>query len=559
MKPGRRAALGRGVRIVLALVLGALVSCGAASCGGRPGPAADPLALVRSDRRIAELLEPCVHNGFYDRDLSDPVPYLIEKLERGRPEPLKRAKEELGQLGERSVEALTRFFDRNYADAMRAPYAENAVDAAAFSRTDAAHELLLRAFLHPHESLRSKALDGLRQQARPGDFDLLRDRLPGETGQMRRAIVGALFAIDAARAESLFLDWIARGEERALWALAGANFPVSRREDSARRSAELFAQLEPPLAVQLAASAARTGDGPALGYLRSELQGEDLSRRVAAVTAAGAAGLADELEKPLLEDPSDEVRALAAGWIAAAGELVGARATWLRSALDDQSLVVQGEALRLLCKSGDEEALVRALAQLQGETGFLQNALQALREPVKRDRALAVRAFERLQERHRLEEHRPVQQRTATFKAIGLLPLREAAVFLRTLGVAAEGQRIESLRAHEWLMIQGANTGQEGRRFLYEELPREDDPLRRLDLLDAVGSNRDELARSALLAFVEDGARTPYERLFGASLAAKVGPSWEVAPRLKRACYGMQDASEIEARVALQCLLWFWY
>ena len=147
----------------------------------------------------------------------------------------------------------------------------------------------------------------------------------------------------------------------------------------------------------------------------------------------------------------------------------------------------------------------------------------------------------------------------STYKAIGLLPLRAAAAFLRRVGIGAGGEKIESLRAHEWLMIQASNTGPEGRAFLREELASEDDPLRRLDLIDAIGSARDDLARSALLALVEGEARNPYELLFAAGCLVKVGPSWEVAAPLKRVSYGLQKSTELEARVALQCLLWLWY
>jgi hypothetical protein len=130
---------------------------------------------------------------------------------------------------------------------------------------------------------------------------------------------------------------------------------------------------------------------------------------------------------------------------------------------------------------------------------------------------------------------------------------------LHRVGVEAGEEHLESLRAHDWLMIQAANTDVAGRRFLADALPLETDPLRRLDLIDAVGSARDELARTVLLELVEQGSRSPYERLFAASCVIKVGPSWEVAPRLKRVAFSMQGPGESDARVGLQCLLWQWY
>ncbi|NOT28844.1 MAG: hypothetical protein HOP15_00175, partial [Planctomycetes bacterium] len=172
---------------------------------------------------------------------------------------------------------------------------------------------------------------------------------------------------------------------------------------------------------------------------------------------------------------------------------------------------------------------------------------------------LARAALARLFQRHALEEHRPIQQRTATFKAIGQMPLREAAEFLHRTGVEAGAEELESLRAHDWLIIQAANTGLEGRTYLAEALDEEPDALRRIDLIDALGTARDDLARTALLRLVEFDARAPLERLFAAKVLIRVGPSWEIAPRLKRVALAMLGPEDAEARAALQCLLWQWY
>ncbi|MSR61873.1 MAG: hypothetical protein EXS08_05455 [Planctomycetes bacterium] len=542
----------------LALAAGTLL-LGECSCAqAAPVVVPEPAALLREDRRVGELLVGGARSGFYDRDLSDPVPLLLEKLERARPDPLKRAKEELGLLGERAFPLLENAFHSYYTDMMRSPFLENTVDALAFSTTDDAHELLLEALQHPQESVRSKALDGLGRQARPADFDILTSRLGIETRELRRQSVAALFRADAARAEALFLDYLVSGEQRELWITAVPRLAQTHSVETARRCAELFPTLEPLLGVHLAAAAAQLGEGAALDFLRGELRSEDLQRRMAAVNAIQRAGRVGELRHSLLEDPSAELRAICAAALAAQ-ELDDERRTWLRSALNDGSPVVQAEALKGLCAHGDPEGLARALVQLDGEPGEMQPALQALRAPLRTQAGLARTVYERLLQRHALEEHRPVQQRTATFKAMGQVPLREAAEFLHRIGVEAGAEKIESLRAHDWLMIQAANTASAGRGYLAERLLEERDPLLRLDLVDAVGSARDELARATLGAVAEDPANAPLERLFAASAWIKVGPSWEVAPRLKRVAYSMQGQAEAEARAALQCLLWMWY
>lgn len=542
----------------LGLLAGGL-AWASAGCRGEstsvPAAASDALA---EDRRLVELLGACVRSEFYDRDLSDLVPVLVEKLERGRPDPLKRAKEELGALGARSMQDLASAFHASYSDPARSPFLENALDALAFNATDESHELQLTALQHPQESVRSKALDGLLRSARPADFGLLAERLPIETQELRRQSVAVLFQADRTQAEELMLGYFERGEARDLWAHAAPPLAETERETAGARCAALFGGLDPKLAPYLAAGAARHGHAPALHFLREELVSADGQRRLTATHALDRAGLLDELGSILLQEESPELRAIAA---TALGRepLTPQRREWLRVALDDADETVQAAALMALCAQDDEEGLARALAQLDGHAGQLQAALLALREPLQRSPTLARTAFERLLQRHALEEHRPLAQRAATFKALGQMPLVEAARFLHELGRDAGEERIESLRAHDWLMIQASNTGLAGRSWLGEVLRQEEDPLRRIDLIDAVGSHRDDLARARLLALVEGEARSPLERLFAAHTLIQVGPSWEVAPRLKRVAIAMQAPEEAQARTALQCLLWHWY
>jgi hypothetical protein len=517
-------------------------------------PNADAL---RGDRRVAELLVGCLQSEFYDRDLSDPVPLLLEKLERARPDPLKRAKEELGLLGTKVFPALANAFHSDYSDPMRSAFLENVIDALAFNATDESHELLLEALQHPQESARSKALDGLQRHPHAQDFDLLVERLSIESREMRRQSVAVLYACDHARAEDFFLDALARGEERDLW-LAAAPELSSCRVEAVARCAALFPSLGENLAPYVAAGAARHGEASALAFLRAEVRTNDVQRRLTAVNALQRAGMVDELGAILLDEALPEIRAIAVSAIGAA-EPTEQRRDWLRAVLSDPSEVVQGAALTALCAQNDPEGLARALAQLDGHPGLLQAALLALRAPIRADLALAQNAYERLLQRHALEEHRPLSQRAATFKAFGQMPLRAAAELLHGLGVAAGDELIESLRAHDWLMIQASNTDLAGRGYLVEALRQERDPLRRIDLIDAIGSSRDDLARTSLLALVEQEAQSPLERLFAANALIRVGPSWEVAPRLKRVAFAMSSPAESEARTALQCLLWYWY
>ncbi len=549
----RLAPLRAGLALCTALVL-----CACAREQSRRAAPADPTEALRADRRIAELLAGCEQGSFYDRDLSDLVPVLLQRLERGPPDALKRAKEELGQLGDQAFPALSNTFHVYYSDQVHSGHLENLVDALAFNAAAPAHDLLLESLRHPQESVRSKALDGLARLAHPTDFDFLVERLAIETREIRRQSVAAIFTSDRTRAELLFLDFLERGVERDIWLSAAPLLAATESSESAQRCNQLFGGLDLLLAAHLAAAAARHGHTEGREHLRAELRAPDASRRMTAASALSIAGLVDELGPALLEDTSVEVRSIAAAAFRTA-ELTPERRAWLRTALNDESQQVQGEALAALCEHGDEEAHARALAQLDGPSAPLQSALLALRSSLQRDPELARTALERLLQRHALEEHRPLQQRTATFKALGQMPRREAAEFLHRLGVEAGEERLESLRAHDWLMIQAANTGLEGRGYLAEALQTETDALRRIDLIDALGTARDELARTVLMRVVEFEAQTPFERLLAARTLIRVGPSWEIAPRLKRVAFAMQSAQDVEARAALQCLLWQWY
>lgn len=534
---------------------GLLAGCGSDAPVAPPGAA----ELLATDSRVQDLLVPCSESGFYDRDLSDMGTVLTGKLELSRPDALKRAKEELGQLGEQAYPSLERFFRRNYGDRMRTPLLENAIDAMAFNRTEASHRLLLEAAQHPQESVRRKAYESLGQHRRPADFDFVAERLAIEPPDTRRQLVPILFALDPVRAGRLALDWIERGEEPELLSIVAPLLAATRDPEVATRCAELFGRVDLPASTQLAAAGARTGDEAALAHLHGELRQEGPQRRLTAVHAASLAGLVDLLEYSVLEEEVASTRAIA---VATVGQLASPTEThlsWLRSALGDPSPVVQGEALTALCAHGDAEGLARAIAQLREEGPRLTQALAALRLPMRTDPELARSALAVLVERDELEAHRPLLKRTATLKALGQVPLPEAAERLHRIGSESADERIEGLRAHDWIMIQAANTGVPGRSRLREILATETDPLLRLDLIDALASQRDDLARETLLPLLEDSSREPLERLFAGSCAMRCGPSWDVAPRAKRVVYALQDPAEFRVRQALQCLLWFWY
>ncbi len=526
-------------------------------CGG--GPKSPPVTTtpLERDPRIAELLVPCVQGGFYDKGVADVVPILIEKLKKSGGEPLKRAKEELGASGEEGGSALARLFDQYFSDPMADPYLENALDAASLNAGKSAHDLLLRALSHARESVRQRAMMGLAAgRARPADFDVFVERLEGsDTHTLRALYARALFVADRGRAELVVLRWMRAKRQEDVWNDVVHDLAQARSEEVVGLAAGIFSALDPFFGVWVAVPPAVAGDASALEYLRAEREHEAPERRLAAVGALSEGGLVQEI-LPALEDPDAQVRVLAVNGVARGRALESRFLDRLASKLADGSPLVRGLALKELCRHADAAAIDQALQGLGSGPEFLEESLRALLEPMGADPSLARRAYDRIVERYRSEEHRPLQQRTATLKAMGIVPLREAAAFLREVALAAEGETIESLRAHEWVMIQASNTGAAGRAFLFEELEHEADPLRRLDLVSAVGSARDDAAREALLLFVEERARNPFEILYAASRLAKIGPARRIAPRLKRVAIRIEDG---KIRSAFHCLLWIWY
>lgn len=158
-------------------------------------------------------------------------------------------------------------------------------------------------------------------------------------------------------------------------------------------------------------------------------------------------------------------------------------------------------------------------------------------------------------ERLRDEEHRPLSERARLLHALGLVPCRRAAEYLVDLAQRESGE-LQKLPVHRWLLLRAGNTGAEGQAVLMERLPLESDPVRRLDYLEALSARGGDAVRELLFALLEDPGTQPYEAVYAADRLARVGPTREVLPALKRAALRMQDYS---ARTALNCILWNWY
>ncbi len=519
---------------------------------------ADAADVLRSDRRIASLLAPCSQRQYYDRDTSDLLPVLIEKLERGYMEPLQRAKDELASMGEEAMSHVRRLAERNFNDAAEMSTVHNALDVAVMSRAATARGIVLMFLDHPSSTLRQTAVRGLLQHhVRPEDFDRLWIQLDAEAVALQEWLVQCLHTADPARAEAIFLEWIDTGMAQHLWTLVGPMIAASELEATAARATAMAPDSSIAMKPFLAACAARAGDPGALEILREELASGEESRRARAVEAAGVAKLETLLVFSAANDPSVGVRGIAVGFLAPIvkanprPELVAS----LQECAADPARPVRNVALSALLSLGDAGAADQTLAMLGGTLEDLQDAVLVSRDRWGVDAGLARRVFERLRMLDERDSHRPLAERLSNLKAIGTVPGRESAQYLRSIGLVGEGP-VSGLRAHELMTIYAANSGEEGRAFLFDELEHERDPLRRVDLLYAASAHRTDAARTRLHAFVVREDVSPYEILYAADLLARLGPSQAVAPVLKRVCYRM---GQEDVQLAMRCLLWNWY
>ena len=541
----------RGMNLYGLCLIGCLAML--ACAGGEEVTAVHPLSL---DPRIA----PYLGGGrisYYDRDTQDVVSIQVQKLNGTGGDPLHRAKEELGEMGTSAAIELRRVFDANFTNQRGIPFLENALDAAALNRSQEAHDMIMAALDHPMEAVRQRAISGLiAAHARPEDFQELKLRFEtNDTPAVRRKYLRAMFLADPVRAEQAALEWIQRDEMQSFMAGMMTGLEGSTRPETGLLCGLIYPDVSPLFAVQMAATAARFGDASALAYVQGELNSNDGTRQLRAVQAFGKAEMYSELKNGLSGSLSGNVRILVIQNLSAAAQDNPEIQGWMATGLTDQSASVRDFTLVELCKVGYEPALDQALAQLNGRVELLQPALIALQSSMAKDPQLASRAFDILTRRYAEELAASDELHGRTLKAIGLIPGRSSAEFLRRRALELGELKVEGMGVHSWVMIAASNTGEQGLGYLFDCLAEERDATRRIDLIDAIASVREDSSRLWLFALLE-GEQDPYEALFTAAQLVQMGPSKLVASRIKTYCLKLEH---VPTRRALQALLWKWY
>ena len=563
---------GRGASWLLAMGLLLVPGCRPASNpASEQGAAAEGQAKspIATDSRVLSVFELSLDQAFFERNLSDPVPILIDRLRSGQSEPLRRATEELGALGADSIEALKREIERGQRDAAQTGPLQNVVTALSLNSSPRAPELLVELLGHPDPTLRRSVLRALSSlDLRPEFAQRLEWSVLSERGGGQTSAALAFARSDPDRAAYRFLEWLQADQlgsalDGALQHLASHPLPDVASHNSLLE--DLAPELPPARGAYLYARLAADGSQDALERLAEIAESDKPAEHRGAVQAAFFAGVGELLIAVASEDPRPSQRVAA---LTALGQMIRGEADktlasddqreralgTLRRALDDPDRSVRDEALANGILLGEDEARSRALAVLDGSQRDLIVFSAPISEALQADPEFTQRALDRLLARLEREQHLSLTERLPLLQILGLVPHEKAAEFIVSQSIGAT-ERLETLRAHEFLTLVASNAGLPGRRYLAERLTEETDPLRRLDLIWALTSARDDLAREVLEQHVELEDIDPLERLYAASCLAQVGPTQRVAPRLKRVALRMDG----EARRGMNRLLHYWY
>jgi hypothetical protein len=400
--------------------------------------------------------------------------------------------------------------------------------------------------------VRLEAIKGLVRHPSPQDYEHLRSLLPLSSPETQGVIAQALLASDAEQAIADFCTWFAHGELSATWLVLVAQASRASAPETLTRLRALVPQAKNEFPLYLNAALASHGERKALEALRAALRDASAGRAPGRAAGLRPRRPVEELAPVLNGDADASLRARrAADRIAHAPD-----APLLRSALThglaDQAREVRKICLAALVERGDGDAQDLALTLLAGDKSDLEDALGALREPWRRDEALARRALEILLALRHGERPLRVEPR-ALDRALALVPLREAALELYQSAVS-ETAPIGTFSAHGWYTHQIGNAGAAGAAFLRERWKLEPDALRRLDLCRARSTPRTTARATSCSRRSTTRARRPARRSGSASSwpSADDQPHGAAAQALRAGRRGPRCAAGLErALVAL--------
>ncbi len=516
---------------------------------------------VGVDERVELFFEPSMARGAYNVDLADITPILIETLRTGDHDAIRRAKMELAGSGVRGVEATRRLIERYRSDPAGVDYLRNAVDVLSLSEEPSATPLLWPLLEQPSESLRIQVLRGMLVHPRKESFDPALAALADSPDGYQAEICSGLARLDLERAQRLWLSWVENGDNPSLWQTILPYLGALRDPELVVRARVLLERkdLDRAARIWLCASACQAGDlardERALAELRVARESKNPTERDLAVRALACAGRFEELSWTLAHDELAGIRALV---VRAAAERIDrpeAREL-LRQACNDVDELVAKPALTALATAGRTEAVDGALQWLASPALVeVESGIQILLERMRGDPALAQRVFEILAPRLESTVKGPSVERAMLIKILGQIPHPAATSLLLDLALATRGE-LESTRAQRFILRQSVNAGPAAQDALARLWRTHDDPLLRMDALEALSALGGEHGRELLIEVLEDPRASGQEIVYVADRLVRIGPAVEVAWQLKRAALRIEDG---RAREALQGILWRWY
>ena len=520
------------------------------------GGEARPLTLEErylEDDRVGPLVYDCPFGRAFAEPTVDMIEVLVSKLEMGTRGPLMAAKQELAQIGAPAIPAMRSLFDRAYQSPWKHGVVENVLAACTLMDEPLGLDMLRYALGHPQESVRQSALRGLGLHGTPGDYDLVQGWLPMvQSPQLRAFYASCMGSLDPERLGADLALWIMGDLQQDLYPhVMGAVLKV-RDPETAQKLKELAADRDDIWTSMLYGPAAVLGDQEALDAIHRDLQSEEPILRQYAIQTLGSIGFG--LDAALLfNDPHTGIRAVVAQVLVDAepSEEVDA---WLRDGIVDQDERVRELCLGALAGRKDELAVAHSLALLEGNPVDRALGIRSLRDALKGDPALADEAVARLLpliEVASSDGTVPVE----LLQTLSQVPARSAALHLMDLAVGTTGF-IKGLDSFRWLAGQVWNTGPVGHALLRDQLLIEEDPFRRLSLIEFVWQDHSDIARDLLLEMLEEDHRHPFERLYIADRCTRLGPASRVASVIKRV---YMELTHNQVRPALQCMLWIWY
>lgn len=531
-----------------------------------------------ADERIAPLLGGCAFGAPFEADTSNLAEVLATKLDAGTQlEPKRRATQALAKLGEEAAEPLMRLFQSASKDQWRGGVARNVLTVCALAEEDWGVPIALEGLRNPSEALRGDAALVLLNHASPALYDPLLASLAGFRLQVHvERVLAGMAACDLDRFAGQLPAWIQAAErvgdfiestviDAAAPLVAGVTDPLVARDlfDLAGSTDGLLLRHK----AYLLGPAARAGLGDARQQLMDLLAHDQRMPRHHGAEALSLAGLVDDtyVLAVMSEDAGERSqtleRILEADQVAAGQRSDEQRADvvqWARAALLDEEGLVRQTALKGLLRRGDGEGRAFLMRLLKGNVPERGLGMQAMRGQLDEWPDIAAQARNILASvyEEELAGARRGDVLTSALQAMGAVPGVESGEFLLRAGDLVGENPIRGVSGFRWCVGQAFNAGPAAREALRARLSAEADPTKRLDLISFVWQDLGEVSLGALVQILDDPTRSPYERLYAADRAVRMGHAELLLPTMKRV---YRSESDRVLRRGLHCLLWVWF